>query len=439
MNTDAFHTSGTSPTQKRDRKPAKRLFNGVVGSLLNDVSLAEPPLLSAPEPPAPVKRGRPPKYGVAMTPAEQKRRKREEKARRDVLADLNRRFRRMQQRPFAEGKNAQIAMAKAAAHLSYQRKMFYLSIRYLPVHELKTLRDVWAETADRRGAYNNGMREVNVGTKIDIVADAQRRDEDRGFRRVKPSGNDPAFLERDFPQQFVSGDALVRGNNFRQQFHLGDAEGGVNNEQPVNSGDKPADEKTEKRMMRVDLAARWLTRSGVCSVCGIKCDDEHIWAEYWKGVQAQTRQDYYNEVAEDLRARLHEIDPDVAQHISYEDLPTLPGLLPFDQEHWTEIQKLLRKKLKFFGGGSGDTPEGEKWTPDELRAKGWAVFWLIKDRREVFLPSQAAVRAFFEDGCIVSNWHFIENVGREEEWRAWREKRRLAELSDTAPNGKCGP
>lgn len=73
VNRDSFFTSsGTSPTQQR-KPPAKRLFTGMAGSPLSKVTPPDqPPVV----PPAPSKRGRPPKHGVAMSNAERKRRER---------------------------------------------------------------------------------------------------------------------------------------------------------------------------------------------------------------------------------------------------------------------------------------------------------------------------------------------------------------------------
>jgi hypothetical protein len=394
MNTDAFHTSGTSPTQKRDRKPAKRLFNGVVGSPLNDVSLAEPPLLSAPEPAAPVKRGRPPKYGVAMTPAEQKRRKREENVRRDLLADLMQRFRRMQQRPFAEGKNKEEAMQKAFENLAFHRNRFYTDICELPIEQLKETRDVWAANTDRHGSQKNGRREVSTNRPIDVVADGKARSEELGYRRVKPSGFDPNSDTADF--------GGYRSIGRRAELTAHTSLDAVANKMPV-AQERAVPEGELRHMKKVEIVAWWLTRSGVCSVCGIKCNKEHIWAEYWRGEQAQARREHYDDMAKSIREVLHTVSPDVAQHISYEDLPklpVLPVLFDYDKAHWEEIQTLLRKKWKFFGGENVDTDasdDKDSWGMDELCTnEGWIMFSVIRDQKLWRMPSQEAIVSYLE-------------------------------------------
>jgi hypothetical protein len=341
-------------------------------------------VLDPPEPlPEQKRRGRPPKYGETMSPAEQKRRKRaeqratqEQRDRRDLIADLMQRFRRMQQEPFFEDRSeaGRAAAAEAAANLAYQRHAFYRSILFLPLEELTATRDAWKTTPDRHGAANNNMREVNVGTNIEVVYEAQLRDEDSdGGRRVKPCGTDPRGYEG-------SDDGWGAGVISPHDDTLPSASDDRNN----------ADYTPEVKpwlSKKIDVVAWWLTRSGRCSVCGIQCDDEHIWSEYWKGAEVAERKDLYDEAAQEIRDELHRVNPDVAQHIEYVAFP------PFDSAHWDEITKLLRKHWKFFG--EKDAPEAKDLTVDGLRAEGWVFFSSRWTRHEVLVRSQAEVDPFF--------------------------------------------
>lgn len=327
--------------------------------------------------PAP-RRGRPPKYGRAMSAAEQKRRKREEKERRDLAAWLMHKFRSMQMcaTTMKSGERKGNFNESTMKNLRDQRMKFAETLDILPVKDLKQLKSVWSETPDSQGRLHgerSGEADQRHGqSEIESIAEQQRSAQDG--RRVKPQGYNPKRDEKtwDSPDD-VADTATESPKAILNEFRSSAEEA----------------EKASRFYDKMHLVARWMMKEGKCSVCGSTDGEDHIWHKYYECVAAEAR----------FRA-LFCVDPNSA-FVLYELI---------DHDHIWEIDKLLRKRWVFFA--SVDDRVGTKHSGDLLRPRdkhgeliihyveglvrgGWAFFSTIRDRTEYVLPGQGAVRIFF--------------------------------------------
>jgi hypothetical protein len=287
----------------------------------------------------PVKRGRgrPPIYGVAMTPAEQKRQKRAEQRatkakqeRRELLAKLLVAYRRMQPIPYLNP-NSKVTdpaetLAKIEKNIREQQHRFFDELENLETWRLKYLLDCWTKTPDSHG----GSEERTTGTgNIALIADLQQMREEKGYggvgaERFKPVRQLSAFDNRLY------------------------------------------------------LVARWLMRKGVCPVCGFVGNEEHIWSEWYKA-------DYIERWTG-------------AAKISQGMASVMMGFqIQIDWGHWNAVKKYRTKPLAFFRSVDDRNPyfAGTKIEIEDSVKRGWAFFSTRVDRTEHLLPSQAVVKVFF--------------------------------------------
>ena len=306
------------------------------------------------------RRGRPPEYGAAMSPAEQKRRKREEKARRDLMAELLKVYRRMQATPYARTSKEQLAADKAAAQMRRQQQRFFSQLNALPVYELKRLLEAWKETPDAAGRLpgerSGERRNRNGQSEIETITEAQRA-EDEGGRKVKPKGHGP----------YQDGD----DDDDAEQL----------NSEPGRSGqcDSDAANNWQRSLeAKLNLVARLMTKDGVCCVCGSTEGEEHIWKKWYECTSAEAK----------FLAMHSAGAPDELRIALYERI---------DHNHLDAIDKMLRKRWATLGYTEDvqPIPHSEQISIDDLIKKGWAFFSTILNKTEVILPSQAVVRSFF--------------------------------------------
>lgn len=336
------------------KPPAKRLYRpGLGGVPVIDTALDAANVN---------RRGRPPKYGVAMSPAEQKRRKREEKARRDLMAELLKVYRRMQATPYARTPKEQLAADAAAAQMRRQQQRFFDQLKALPVYELKRLLEAWKETPDAagrlRGERSGEAPRRNGQSEIEIIMETQRA-EDEGGRKVKPQGHG------------IDKDGNEDGDDHAEQ-----------NSEVVRSGqrDNNAANKWQRTLeAKLNLVARLMTKDGACCVCGSTEGEEHIWKKWYECTSAQAK----------FLAMHRAGAPDELRIALYGRI---------DRDHLDAIDKMLRKRWATLGWTKDGQPipRYERITIiNDLIKKGWVFFSAVSNRTEVILPSQAAVRAFF--------------------------------------------
>jgi hypothetical protein len=296
-----------------------------------------------------------------MSPAEQKRRKREEKARRDLLAQLLKKYRSMELSPYARNKKHQAAADTAAAKIKQQRTHFFDELRSLPVFELKRLLETWNTASDRHGRLHNERSgeapRKNGQSEIEVIKE-QQRIFDEGGRKVKPQGHGPAKDKDDATEDDQD---LGTTDNVRRQHRSKEA----------------ALEERQSFDNKMYLVARWMMKDGACSICGSTDGEDHIWKKWY---ECEGRINQFQ--------ALHAVSPDVA------------GVLygQIDHEHIDKIDELLRKRWVFFASVDDRTSTHGDVTaikiPDLIK-RGWSFFSTVSDRTEYLLPSQSTVRIFF--------------------------------------------
>jgi hypothetical protein len=311
--------------------------------------------------PAP-RRGRPPKFGTAMSPAEQKRRKRAEKQQeqeqRDLIAQLMKIYRCMQPSPYSKlthpaERDAEIR--RAGENIRERQRRFLEGLEELQVDDLKRLLEAWTTIPDSHGRLHNersGEKPRYKGqSEIEILAAHAVREGDGG--RVTPGGYGPVNDD---------GDGKTQRNASTFAGH---------ERRPIKREAKPS--ALDNRLY---LIARWLMRTGTCSVCGFAGGDEHIWQKWYESVWKEQRW----EAAHSAQMGIY-----VYEELGQED------------EHLPEIRKYLRKPLTFFRSVDDQNPSGEVTLveiEDSIR-RGWTFFSTVSNRTEYLLPSQAIVQVFF--------------------------------------------
>ena len=344
-----FTRSGGSPPRKN---PVKRAFTGLAGSPLSAPAVEETSVAVIPEELPTVeavpRRGRPAKYGVAMSRAEQQRRKREEKARRNLIAKLLRIYRRMQATPYARSSKGDTAFVAACEQIRRQQRRYFEELNELPLPELRRLLDVWTETPDSHGRLHGETSGGYGEGKITEVAEAERAAED-GTRTVKPEGHDPKKVE-----------------------------GGIKASTSLNKHCEESTTKQRRLERKMELVARRMTENGVCSVCGVEAGEEHIWQRWYESTAAEAKFLSMHRAGApyELRAALYEL---------------------IDHEHLKKIGKMLKKNWVSLGGSANDASDGECTTVlAKLLNAGWVFFSTLTDRTEMLLPPWAIFHSFYE-------------------------------------------
>jgi hypothetical protein len=298
-----------------------------------------------------------------MSPAEQKRKKRAEKAQRDLMAELLKIYRRMQMTPTFDPKHPEVAV-KTAAQIRREQTRFFEELKALPVFELKMLLETWKKESDNHGRLRNERsgeaRQRNGQSEIETIAEQQRA-YDEGGRKVKPQGSGPD--QDDDPTADTADIARPNLSAVRQEQRSNEA---------IQEQKQLLDDK-------LHLVALWMTKDGACCVCGSTEGEDHIWKKFYECTSAEAK----------LLAMHRAGAPNEFKALLYAQI---------DHAHLDKMDELLHKRWTFFASVDDRLSVHGETTEIKIRdliERGWAFFSRLSDRTETILPSQAVVRAFF--------------------------------------------